>query len=208
MSPGESEIRDPGMGGSTSPGQSASMGSESTANQAPPPRQDQPPTNFRTPALRRKSPAVAGILSILPGLGQVYVGHYQRGFIHLIVVGTVISLLSSFEGHGSVGLEPLLGMFISFFWIYNIIDAVRLANFYNEAAAGASPEDLQKQMVLPSRGGSIVGGIVLVGAGFILILNTLFDISLEWLHDWWPAIPIVFGIYLIQKGLKDRQEKG
>jgi TM2 domain-containing membrane protein YozV len=44
---------------------------------------------------RRKSPLFATFLSAMPGLGQVYVGYYQRGFINAVVVGTLIALLTS-----------------------------------------------------------------------------------------------------------------
>ena len=44
---------------------------------------------------RRKNPALAGILSAMPGLGQIYVGYYPRGFIHIMVVGILIALLNS-----------------------------------------------------------------------------------------------------------------
>ena len=87
--------------------------------------------------------------------------------------------------------------------MYNIIDAVRLANFYNEALAGATAEDLKRGMVLPT-GGSLLGGIVLTVVGLLLILHTLFDMSLDWLENWWPLVPIIFGVYLVYKGIKER----
>ena len=34
---------------------------------------------------RRKSPTLAALLSLMPGLGQVYVGYYQQGFIDIAV---------------------------------------------------------------------------------------------------------------------------
>ena len=40
---------------------------------------------------RRKSPGLACFLSLMPGLGQVYVGYYQRGFVHAAVVAALIT---------------------------------------------------------------------------------------------------------------------
>ncbi|MFB3909517.1 MAG: LiaI-LiaF-like domain-containing protein [Candidatus Eisenbacteria bacterium] len=160
---------------------------------------------MREPALierRKKVPFVAGLLSaILPGLGQVYVGYYRRGFFHVLVVGSTITLLSS----NVKGIEPLLGIFVAFFWIYNIIDAVRLANLYNDALMGIGPEDLRHELVLMGRHGSVGGGIVLLVVGFLVLLNRVAGLSFEWLKDWWPIIPIGFGAWLLWQGLRDRR---
>ena len=47
------------------------------------------------PAANRKSPLVATLLSCMPGLGQIYVGYYQQGFINMLVVASTIAILSS-----------------------------------------------------------------------------------------------------------------
>ena len=50
----------------------------------------------RTPTTNdpmRRSPFLATILSFVPGLGQVYVGYYQLGFIHAIVISVILTLL-------------------------------------------------------------------------------------------------------------------
>src|SRR2546422_5166435 len=92
---------------------------------------------------RTKSPTLAGFLSLMPGLGQIYVGYYQRGFVHIVVVGTTIALLAN---DAVPELVPLLGLFLAFFWLYNVIDAGRRASLYNMALQGAGtmalPEDL------------------------------------------------------------------
>lgn len=155
--------------------------------------------------VRRKSQALAGILSAMPGLGQVYVGFYRRGFVNLIVVAIVITLLSIQEKGGP--LAPFLGLFLSFFWLYNIIDAVRLAGLYNDAVSGFGPEDLRQQLVLSGQRGSVGGGIALLGLGILLLLHTLFDLPLDWVKDWWPILPVGFGIYLLWRGIQDRREK-
>ena len=49
----------------------------------------------------------------MPGLGQVYLGYYRRGFVHILVVGCVISFLAA-SGHHNP-LVPLFGLFLAFF---------------------------------------------------------------------------------------------
>lgn len=168
-----------------------------------PPTYYAPPGAAAAPRPRRKSAVLAGILSLMPGLGQIYVGHYQRGFIHVLVIACTIAILSGGTGDGEM-LTPLLGFFISFYWLYNIIDASRLANAYNDLAAGATAEE-RIQLAQSRRSGSVAGGILLLLFGTLIFLNTMFDISLRWLENWWPIAPIGLGVYLLCKGLKDRQ---
>jgi len=69
-----------------------------------------------------KSPLLASLLSLGPGLGQVYIGYYQRGFTHILITAVTITALSS----GLGDLTPLFGVLLAFFWIYNVIKPVRL----------------------------------------------------------------------------------
>ena len=151
---------------------------------------------------RRKSPALACFLSLMPGLGQVYVGYYQRGFVHAAVVGTLIALLSSRLEE----LTPLLALFLTFFWLYNIIDAGRRAALYNELLAGRTGIELPADLMLPGLGGSTVGGVVVALVGILLLAHTAFGMSLSWLKEWWPVAVILFGGYLFIKARIDRPQ--
>ncbi|MFH1845659.1 MAG: hypothetical protein ABIF77_20940 [bacterium] len=148
----------------------------------------------------RKSPALSGWLSLCPGLGQIYIGYYQLGFINIVVAASIITILASGAFRG---LEPLLGMFLAFFWLYNIVDAIRRAMHYNQVLAGQGKVDLPEGFVLPGAKGSLFGGVSLVVLGVLLLMHTKFDYSLEWLDEWWPLGAIALGVYLI---VKHRQE--
>jgi len=150
---------------------------------------------------RRKSAGLACVLSFMPGLGQVYIGNYQRGFVHLIVVACTISLLA--EGYVFRPLEPLLILFLIFFWLYNIVDAGRRAAFYNRAIEGGEEIELPRDLPVLGTSGTLFAGIGLLAVGVILLLHNL-DFALEWLEDWWPVAPIALGLYLIAKALRDR----
>jgi hypothetical protein len=145
----------------------------------------------------RKMPVLAGILSaILPGLGNVYVGYYQRGFLQAVVFAGIIAMLASGDFRG---MEPFMGIFIGFWWLFGIIDAYRRAFLYNQFLLGREqvmemPQDLQ----LPSRG-SVPWGLALVALGLILFLHTRFDVDLHWMEDWWPLVLVYFGGWLIYK---------
>lgn len=157
----------------------------------------------RTGGLQHKSPAVACLLSLMPGVGQIYVGYYKLGFIHNVVFGSTIALLANVQFNSA--LIPLLGIFLAFFYIYNVVDAGRRATLYNLALDGLQGIEMPSMNVsVPSFGGSLAGGATLVGVGAILLSNTLFGASLDWVEDWWPAAPILLGVYLLVKALQER----
>ena len=85
------------------------------------------------PRLHRKSPFLAGLLSLMPGIGQIYVGYYALGFIHIAVFVTTIFLLVRMSINPFSALSPALGVFLGFFVVYNIVDATRRAVLYNLA---------------------------------------------------------------------------
>jgi hypothetical protein len=160
------------------------------------------PLQMRMRDSRSKSPAIAAILSMMPGLGQVYVGYYQRGFVHAAVIATLITIMSS----GTLDrLSPLFGLFTAFFWLYNIIDAARRAALYNDALAGNASIELPQDFKSPGIRGSIFGGAALIVGGFILLLNTRFGVSLDWVEQWWPVAPMIFGAYLLVRALQERR---
>lgn len=160
-----------------------------------PPRQD-----MYVDDPRRKSMLLASVLSAVPGLGQIYVGYYQQGFTNILVICGLFGLgaLGVFGG----GLEPVAAIFGVFFWLYNIVDAGRRANLYNQALAGLRPMDLPENAKAPVWRGSIGGGLSLIVAGLVLFAHTKFDVPLDWLRDWWPLGLVGIGLWLIYEHRK------
>ena len=150
---------------------------------------------------RRKSPFLASFLSLMPGLGQIYVGYYQAGFVHPLVVATIIVILA--QGNADQ-FAPFLGFFLAFFWLYNIIDAGRRAAYYNQILEGEERVDLPRGFLAPG-GGSLTGGLFLIVIGGILLARTVMGVSLAWLEDWWPLAPIFFGVYLVGKSIAEKK---
>lgn len=170
----------------------------SAEHHAAPPSYD--PRYARPADPRQKSPFLAGLLSMMPGLGQVYVGYYQRGFVHALVVALLITVLAS----GVDSIAPLAALFLAFFWLYNVIDAARRASLYNQALAGISDVELPEDFKMPGFRGSVLGGVLIAASGVVLLLHTRFGYSLDWIEEWWPAALIGFGLYLVFKAWQDR----
>jgi hypothetical protein len=144
----------------------------------------------------RKSPALAATFSLLPGMGQIYVGYYVAGFINIAVVGMLITLLSrdGFHEHA-----PFIALFLSFFWIFNMVDASRRANHYNRHLLGASERKAPTDSPL-------VAGIVLLVLGLLLTLEITFDLELNFLDTTWPLGLLAAAIYMLWKYSKTRRE--
>jgi hypothetical protein len=169
-----------------------------------PPPATAPPAGRVPHAFDSKSPGLASALSLIPGLGQVYVGYYQRGFVHAIVVAGIITILAM----GAVDfLIPLLSLFLVFFWLYNVIDAGRRAAYYNHVLAGGAKFDLPSDFPSPGLAGSVAGGVTLIVGGTLVLLHTVWGMSLDWVANWWPVAPILFGVYLIARAIVDRSSR-
>ena len=148
---------------------------------------------------RRKSPFLATAISIIPGVGQIYIGYYVRGFLTAAVF--LVLVMASAETNSNLG--PALGMTAVFVWVFNLIDAGRMAALYNHAAAGSDTIEMPSDLKLPKLGGSIMGGVLLLLFGGIALSNTAFGYPLDWLERWWPVFPAALGLYLLARGIMD-----
>lgn len=146
---------------------------------------------------RLRSATLATLLSLMPGLGQVYLGYVQQGFINALVVASLIALLASDAG----ALTPLLALFMAFFWLYNIVDANRRALLLNQRVLGLAPGELPED-VSPALQGSVFGGLALIVGGVLALAHVRFGLSMAWVERWWPMALIGLGVYLVWKAVK------
>jgi hypothetical protein len=151
---------------------------------------------------RMKSPVLATVLSAMPGLGQAYLGYYRQGFINIVVVGALISALN--RGVGSA--EPFCGLFLAFFWLFNLVDAARKATYFNQALAGAT--ELPEELPASDRRDSLIAGVAMIGFGGLLLANSRWGVSLEWVLNWWPLILVLTGAYLVGSYMLDQKKAG
>ncbi len=157
------------------------------------------PDYYRDPRL--KSPITATVLSLMPGLGQVYLGYTQLGFIHAGAAATFIALMSS----NRLGpLEPFVGVSMAFFFLYNLVDAHRRAVLVNEAISRMETAPLPDGFGTVSFGGRLAFGVALILVGMLSLLNLRFGFSLAWLAEWWPVGLVLLGFYLVGRAVKDR----
>jgi TM2 domain-containing membrane protein YozV len=145
------------------------------------------------------SPGLAFVLGLIPGVGAIYNSQYVKGLVHVIVLGTLISLVDS----NIIGnLEPLFGMLIALWFFYMAFEAYHTAN---RRLHGLPVDEFSSLIPLRSpRAGSVAGPIALMLLGGLFLIMTTRP---EWLREvfrWWPVALIVGGAYMLVARLRTR----
>ena len=70
------------------------------------------------------SPGLAFVLGFIPGVGAVYNGQYAKGLMHVVIFGSIISILSTGAARG---FEPLFGLMIPTFVFLHGFEAYHTA---------------------------------------------------------------------------------
>jgi hypothetical protein len=143
------------------------------------------------------NPAVAGMLGAVPlGLGAVYCGQYAKGLAHLgIFVLAIVGLSSDLPWQA----DMVIGIFLGFFWVYQILDAIRTAKAIQAGEPAPDPFGLAQTFGMGERVDTTkvpAAAAILIGLGVLFLINTAFDFSL---HRFWPIILIVLGVWLFAK---------
>ncbi len=189
----------------------------------PPPYATVPPVG--TPVVIRQgggSPALAAILSLIPGVGQMYNEQYAKGLIFVLVFAALIQMADHVSG--------LFGLLIVGFYIYQIIDAYKTADarrfglplpdpfglndmlggkskpayasapapvyVANPADPNAPPVAVAAAEAEPAKPGAPVGAIVLIGLGVLFLLDTFDFFRFDWFGRVWPVILIAIGVWV------------
>lgn len=151
--------------------------------------------------VERKSPALAGFLSMFPGLGHLYLGLYPRAF----AIGGAFVLGIMMTSHRGPG--EFFGPIIAFVWFFGIIDAVRQAKAINRGELAEAGLAGQAQLRRAATGtGGLTWGVILVGLGALLLIDRYFDIDWSFMSEWGgPAAFILLGLVLIVSHVRKRR---
>ena len=138
------------------------------------------------------SPGLAFILGLIPGVGAIYNGQYAKGLIHVVILGTLISILNS---GAAGGLEPLFGMLTGLWVIYMPFEAYHTAS---KRLRGEPVDEFSSVIPLQHQtSGFPLAPIILIGAGVVFLLNNLEIIRLYQILRYWPLFLILLGVYLL-----------
>jgi hypothetical protein len=168
---------------------------------APPPQAAYAPVGAPAPMRSTGSgpnPTVAGILAgFFPfGVGAVYCSQYAKGLAHLLVFGLLV-----FGSDHAGSLDFVFGIGIAFFYVYQIIDAVRSARAIQEGQPAPDPFGLGQAFSMGEKGESKnipAVAVILIGLGVLFLLHTMniFEFGLD---RFWPLILIFLGAWMFAK---------
>lgn len=138
------------------------------------------------------SPGLAFLLGLIPGVGAIYNAQYTKGFLHVLILGMVISIMSS--GNAG-GLEPLFGIMLAVFWFYMAFEAYHTAR---KRMAGEPVDEFSSLVDLRLKGpGFPVAPVLLIVLGVLFLLNNFGLLRLSDVMRFWPVLLIALGGWLL-----------
>lgn len=149
------------------------------------------------------SPGLAFLLGLIPGVGAIYNGQYVKGLIHVVVLGVLISIVSSSEASG--GLEPLFGMMIGVWVFYMAFEAYHTAR---KRQLGQTVDEFSSLVPLhgqPSR--FPVGPAILIAIGLLFLLNNMEIIRFGQIIRYWPIALIALGVYMLYERISSSEHR-
>ncbi len=152
----------------------------------------EPASPYRMAAADSASPGLAFLLGLIPGVGAVYNAQYVKAIVHVVVLGLLISIVSS---DAASGFEPLFGLLIAIWYLYMPFEAYHTAK---KRAAGLPVDDISSLFPMRSRSsGFPVGPVVLIALGVVFLLAQFDLISLRILLRFWPVVLIAAGGWML-----------
>lgn len=180
----------------------------------PPPLPIEPPSPYTAPAYHaappvppradaRVSPGLAFILGFIPGVGAVYNGQYAKGLVHVVIFGSIISILSSGAARG---FEPLFGLMIPTFVFYMCFEAYHTARKRRDGEMVDEFSGLvRRDSAAPSR--FPLAPALLIAFGILFLLDNLEILKIGRLLRYWPAALIVLGLYLLYERITETKNE-
>lgn len=143
-----------------------------------------PPTSNRD----GRSPLIAGLFGIVPGLGAAYNGQNIKSLLHFIVPISLLQLGDIFSHQ--IELPLFLGA--AAFYVFSIYDAVRTARRAAQGEDIQSEDAVLKRML---RENTTTLGALLTGVGVLTLLDLFFPYHVQ---RFWPFLLILAGLFLLR----------
>lgn len=145
------------------------------------------------------SPGLAFLLGFIPGVGAIYNGQYVKGLIHVVVMGVLISIVSSDEMSGN--LQPLFGMMIAVWVFYMAFEAYHTAK---RRQLGQPVDEFSS--IMPRAGHPArfpLAPTVLIAVGVLFLLHNLNILRISEVIRYWPVALIGLGAYMLYERLSN-----
>ena len=159
-----------------------------------------PPAMANGPTARQEvvagsNPGAAFALGLIPGVGAIYNGEFVKAAIHILIFGTLVSLIEATDA-------PLFGIASAAFYFYMPFEAYYTAKKRMLGGQGVmleTPIDRLQQQFGDVRDRELWGGIALVVIGGLYLLGNLDVFDLHRVARLWPVVLVVIGVWLLKK---------
>lgn len=145
-----------------------------------------------------KVPITAALLSVVPGLGNIYNGLYARGLTFFLIEFSLIRIAAGIQEDENLAIVVPS---IIFFWLFNLFDAYRQALLIN---LGGN-ELVQNEVQRSESGGLLLAGVVITVIGLVGTLDFYVGIDIWRLFDHWPALLLICGVGMVARALFARR---
>lgn len=142
-----------------------------------------------------KSPMVAVLLGLIPGLGAAYNGQPVKALVHFVMTAGLWTLADVF--HSSLEITCALASLAVY--VYSLYDAFRSAQRHTDGADLREEDENLRQFL---RARTNLWGGLLIGIGALTTLHMLFPVQT---HRFWPLLLIAAGFYLINEFRRSKQ---
>lgn len=143
-----------------------------------------------------KSPWIAMLMGLIPGLGAAYNGQNIKALVHFTIILGLSMLADIFNSP----LEAFFGIGVAGAYIFSIYDAYRSANRQRNGEDLQAEDDRLKFFL---RENTRMLGVMLLGIGVLSILNlTVPDV----LQRFWPFLLILAGLFLLRGFSRNRND--
>ncbi len=145
------------------------------------------------------SPGLAFVLGLIPGVGAIYNGQYVKGLIHVIVLGVLISIVSS---DSAGGFEPLFGLLIALWFFYMAFEAYHTAN---RRLRGLAVDEFSSLIPFHSpQAGSTATAVTLIVLGTLFLVTNARPDWVRFIYRLWPVALIAVGGYMLFARWRER----
>ena len=193
--------------------QATAAGVPPAESQEPPPLYSVPPSHAASPYAPSQppplpkthqhiSPPLAFVLGFIPGVGAVYNGQYAKGLLHVVIFGSIISILSSGAARG---FEPLFGLMIPTFVFYMAFEAYHTARKRLEGEVVDEFSGLVRARGARSR--FPMAPVLLIVFGLLFLLDNLDLLQIGRLLRYWPALLIALGLFLLYERIVESKDE-
>ena len=108
-------------------------------------------------------------VGLIPGVGAIYNAQYLKGFIHVAILGVLISIISASNGDAA----PFWGLLIGAWYLYMPFEAYHTAK---KRQAGIPVDEWSSLLLAPRHAPEYrrpIGPIVLISIGVLFLLDNL-----------------------------------